>query len=65
MNDRQLLELAQKTLTADEYRVWFAKHYQGYGRRAGSLALGVTEDQFRNRLHTATRKLRKALEEAA
>lgn len=65
MNDRQLLELAQKTLTEPEYQVWVAKHYQGHGRWDGSLALGITVDQFRYRLNTATRKLRHAIEETA
>ena len=57
MTDRQLLALARKELTDQEFRVWFAKHYNGNGRRSGSLALGISEDAWRHRLRTAEAKL--------
>lgn len=63
MNDRELLELARRTLTDIEFRVWFAKHYQDLGRRSGSLALGISEDAWRYRLTSATRRLDQAIRE--
>lgn len=57
MNDRDLLHHARKELTHNEFKVWFAKHYAGHGRRSGSLALGITEDAWRHRLRTAEAKL--------
>ncbi len=55
--EQELLALARSKLDDLEFRVWFAKHYQHLGRRAGSLALGITEEVFRYRLATATRKM--------
>lgn len=65
MTDRELLRLATKTLTDAELDVWLTKHVTGLGRRAGSLALGITEEAFRYRLHNATQKLKRAREETA
>lgn len=62
MTDRELLLLARNTLTLEEFSVWFAKHYAGNGRRSGSLALGITEDQWRYRLARATLKITVAIE---
>ena len=59
--DRELLALARQTLTDVEYSVWFAKHYQALGRRSGSLTLGITEEAWRYRLTTATRKIDTAI----
>lgn len=61
MNDRALLELARESLPDGEFSVWFAKHYRGLGRRAGSLALGISEEAWRYRLAVATRKLEAAV----
>jgi DNA-directed RNA polymerase specialized sigma24 family protein len=58
----KLLQLAGDTLTTHEYQVWIAKHYQGLGRRTGSLTLGITEEAWRYRLATATRKLDAAIQ---
>lgn len=63
MNHRQLLETARRELTGPQFDVWFAKHYHGYGRRAGSLALGISEEQFRYRLRRADLKMRPHLEQ--
>lgn len=63
MNDRQLLELAHKTLTSPELDVWFAKHYHAHGRHTGSAILNITPAQYRHRLETANRKLRTAIQE--
>lgn len=57
MTDRKLLQLARFTLTEPEFRVWFAKHYNGNGRRSGSLALGISEDAWRYRLALAEEKM--------
>lgn len=57
MTDQELLTLARQHLEPDQFTVWFAKHYQHLGRRAGSLALGISEEAWRYRLATATRKL--------
>lgn len=59
--DTDLLQLARTTLTTPEFDVWFVKHYRHQGRRAGSLQLGITEEQFRHRLHQANLKIDKAL----
>lgn len=55
--DRELIQYARLHLADGIFVVWFAKHYQGYGRRAGSLMLGITEEQFRHRLATADRAI--------
>lgn len=65
MNDRELILLARNILTIDEFAVWLTKHIAGKGRRAGSLALGITEDAWRYRLANAERKIADALKEAA
>lgn len=61
MTDRELLKLARHELTTTEFDVWFAKNYRELGRYSGSLALGITVDQYRYRLHTATQKIDRAL----
>lgn len=65
MTDRQLIQLAHHTLTLEEFSVWLTKTIAGKGRRTGSLALGITEDQWRNRLHRATLKMEAATKETA
>lgn len=62
MNDREMIRLARDTLTDAELRVWIAKHAQGLGRRAGSAALGISEDAWRYRLRCADRKMRMAID---
>jgi hypothetical protein len=57
---RARLETARQVLTDGEFDVWFAKHYQGYGRYAGSLMLHITIDQFRYRLARADLKMIRA-----
>ena len=61
MNNRDLLALARNTLTDDEIVVWIAKHYTGLGRRAGSLALGISEDAYRYRLAKADAAMHAAI----
>ncbi len=63
MTDRQLLLLARQHLTDPEFQVWFAKHYNGNGRRSGSLALNITPETFRHRLRSAEQKLATHLQE--
>ncbi len=63
MTDRELLQLARQHLTDDEFDVWFAKHYNGNGRRTGSLALNITAEAFRHRLRTAEQKITTHLKE--
>lgn len=60
-----LIALAKRTLTADEFSVWLTKYVAGKGRRSGSLTLGITEDAWRYRLHQADRKMNIATKEAA
>lgn len=62
---RALIERAQADLSKPELDVWLAKHVFGYGRRKGSLALGISEDAWRYRLTCAERKLTEATTEAA
>lgn len=54
---RQLIQIATQTLTPHELEVWLTKHVGGKGRRAGSLALGITEDAWRYRLQRADTKI--------
>lgn len=54
---RDQIAVARKLLSADEFSVWLTKNVAGKGRRAGSLALGITEDAWRYRLDQANRKL--------
>jgi hypothetical protein len=63
--DRDLIALARDTLTRDEFDVWISKNVVGYGRRAGSLALGITEEAWRYRLNAATRKVQAARDQEA
>lgn len=63
MTDDELRTLARHTLTQPEHAVWAAKHLRGLGRRSGSLALGITEEAFRHRLHNADRKMAAAIRE--
>jgi hypothetical protein len=49
---------ADPILTTPELHVLLL-HSAGYGRRAGSLALGITEDAWRWRLAAARRKIGK------
>jgi hypothetical protein len=60
--DRNLIRTARENLTDPELDVWLAKHIHGYGRRAGSLALGITEEAWRYRLTSADRKVAAALD---
>ena len=60
MTDRELIRLARDTLTRAEFDVWLSKR-MGYGRRAGSLRLCITEDAWRHRLRIATVKVEAAL----
>lgn len=62
---RAHIELAKKHLTPDDLRVWQAKHVYGYGRHAGSFALGITAEQYRYALARADRIMKPLLEEAA
>lgn len=62
---RELIQIAREHLTPDEFNVWITKHIAGRGRRAGSLALGITEDAWRYRLTRAELKLQTALERKA
>ncbi len=62
MNDRDLIRIARIELAGPEFDVWLTKTIAGKGRRAGSLALGITEDAFRYRLDQATRKINAALQ---
>lgn len=61
--DRRLVLLARVVLTPRELDVWLSKHVSGYGRRAGSLALGITEEAWRYRMAVATRKIDEARKE--
>jgi hypothetical protein len=65
MTDRDLIRLAARTLEPELLAVWLQKHYQGTGRRAGSRFLGITPEQWRNRLDTANRKVDNAIQENA
>ena len=49
----------------EEFDVWVSKHYAQRGRRAGSKALGITEDAWRYRLTNADRKLKQLLRKEA
>lgn len=62
--DREIIRIARDTLTDAELEVWLAKHVAGKGRRAGSLALGITEDAWRYRLAQADRKIQAHLTHA-
>lgn len=61
MTDREIIQLARNILTRPELDVWLSKHIAGKGRRAGSLALNITEDAWRYRLNQADRKITTAL----
>lgn len=63
MTNRDLLALARNTLTIDEFAVWTASTFSGLGRRAGSLALGISEEAFRWRLAKGARKMDAAINE--
>lgn len=63
--DRDMIRLACDTLTTDELDVWMSKHISGFGRRAGSMKLGISEEAWRLRLSKATRKITTRLEEDA
>lgn len=60
--DRELIAIARAVLSSDELDVWMSKHIHGYGRRSGSLNLGISEETWRHRLSTATRKINTYLE---
>lgn len=62
-SDRHLIRIARDTLAEPELDVWLSKHVHGYGRRAGSLALGITEEAWRYRLLNADRRVRVALDQ--
>lgn len=63
MDIREQLALATEHLDADDLAVWIAKHAHGYGRRAGALALNLTEEQFRYRLARADRTMKTILDQ--
>jgi DNA-directed RNA polymerase specialized sigma24 family protein len=63
MTLKEQLRLATQHLDPQALEVWIAKHLHGYGRRAGSLALGITEEQFRHRLHRADSTMKRILNE--
>ena len=65
MTDRELIRIAASLLTDEEFRVWIAHHVDGKGRRSGSLALGISEDQWRYRLRNAHAKIATETQEAA
>ena len=46
ITNRELIQLAIDHLEPDDLDVWNAKHLHGYGRRAGALALNISEEQI-------------------
>jgi DNA-directed RNA polymerase specialized sigma24 family protein len=63
LTDRELIHLAHTHLKPGDFTVWLAKHYHGLGRRAGSLALGISEETWRHRIQRATLTIDKLLAE--
>ena len=59
MTDRELLQLADQTLTRDERHVWLLV-MAGVGRIEGGRLLGISENAFRWRSARADRKLKEA-----
>jgi uncharacterized membrane protein len=55
------VRIARETLTDDLLRVYIAKHASGYGRRSGSLMLGITEDAWRYRITKAEHLMNTAI----
>jgi hypothetical protein len=62
LSDRELIALAKRALTEQEFKVWFAKHYRYLGRRTGARALRISENQWRYRLGRAEVALDEALD---
>lgn len=62
MTRTHIIEIARSTLTPEQLDVWTAKHVYGYGRRRGSLALRITEEQWRYRLLRATLRVNAELQ---
>lgn len=56
MTERELIRLARDVLTDQEFAVWLT-HRMGYGRRAGSVKLGISEEAWRHRIGRATVKV--------
>jgi len=57
-------EIAEKVCEPEEIAVLRLKA-AGYGRRSGSLALGISEETWRYRMRKAMMKIQKAKQEAA
>jgi hypothetical protein len=62
LSDRELIALAKETLSELEFGVWFAKYYRHLGRRQGSVTLRMSENQWRDRLTAADRKMGQAID---
>lgn len=54
----EMLEVAARVLTRDEYVAWYRKDYLGYSHTEVSRLLGRSESGVRGLLHRARRKLR-------
>lgn len=57
-------DIAERVCDPDELRILRLKA-AGYGRRSGSLALGISEETWRYRMRKAMLKIEQAKKEAA
>lgn len=64
MTDRQLLQLAERTLTPNEYAAYELAH-KGMSQRAIALHLNLSRGAIRARLENAQRKITLARKEQA